>query len=62
MWKPRLRRLDTVYRVPAVYFLTTGTESRRPVLADAGVHEALIGYARSASQHRVTRRALRLDA
>jgi len=49
MRRPRLRRLDTIYRVPTLYFLTACTDARRRLLADAGVHGALIDYARAAS-------------
>jgi REP element-mobilizing transposase RayT len=45
--------LDTLYEVPTVYFVTACTEHRRPLLADAGVHEVVVAYARDASLRRI---------
>jgi len=37
---PRLKRLDRLFTSHPLYFVTTNTEDRKPLLASANVHEA----------------------
>ena len=36
---PRLKRLDRLFTSHPLYFVTTNTEDRKPILANARVHE-----------------------
>jgi hypothetical protein len=36
---PRLKRLDRLFASHPLYFVTTNTEHRKPILANAKVHE-----------------------
>ena len=36
---PRLKRLDRLFTSHPLYFVTTNTEDRKPILANAKVHE-----------------------
>ncbi len=38
--QPRLKRLDRLYSSYPLYFVTANTENRRPILANAKIHEA----------------------
>lgn len=51
MFKPRLKRLETLYTDVPVYFLTACTDGRRALLANAGVHDVLIRYTQQAGSH-----------
>lgn len=49
MFKPRLQRLRWVYADRPVYFLTTCTTVRRPLLANRNVHETFMEFAKTAA-------------
>jgi putative transposase len=53
MFKPRLRRLNTLYTDAPVYFLTACTEARRPLLANAGVHDVFVRFTKEAGNQGV---------
>lgn len=53
MRKPRLRRLHWLYTATPVYFLTTCTARRRPLLCIPTVHSRFLAFAHEASKHGV---------
>lgn len=53
MHKPRLRRLAWVYTPSPVYFLTTCTVRRRPLLCTPKVHLRFLAFAREACKRGV---------
>ena len=42
--QPRLKRLDRLFTSHPLYFVTTNTEDRKPILANAKVHEDFRNY------------------
>ena len=48
---PRLRRLDFVFERSPVYFVTACSHSRRRIVADAAVHEAVRHFAELGPAH-----------
>jgi REP-associated tyrosine transposase len=53
MHPPRLQRLGWVFRDCPVYFLTSSTAGRRPILADDETHQAFAFFARNGAARRV---------
>ncbi len=53
MFKPRLQRLRWLYTDYPVYFITSCTANRRPVLANDRMHAALIAFAHNAQSRGV---------
>jgi putative transposase len=53
MFKPRLHRLQWIYRDCPVYFVTACTAERRVLLTDKGIHEAFLAFAREAAGRRI---------
>jgi REP element-mobilizing transposase RayT len=48
---PRLTRLDRIHLRAPIYFLTTNTAGRHPLLDHPSVHEALVHFALRGSEH-----------
>jgi REP element-mobilizing transposase RayT len=51
--KDRLRRLDRIFVASPIFFVTACTFNRRPVLANAAVHQTFIEFANAGESHRV---------
>jgi len=51
--KPRLSRLDLIYKDAPVFFITFCTQNRRPLLANARIHSAFVNFCQAALRQNI---------